>query len=152
MNIPLSERLLAAVPHLGYLPVACAIGLALANHQLAPWVLVFGLIWTVFSLIAFRWEPGSPFLRDHLHQARRYHSWGAVTAVSLAAFFTYLAIFTWGLGAVVALFVLPVAMLAWMVPTWAAAYDAVRGHEHHYQVWSNEKFLSLFRGRETAQE
>lgn len=152
MKIPMSERLLAALPHLGYLPVAFAIGLALADHRLAPWVLAFGLIWTVVSLMAFRWEPGSPFLREHIREARRYHSGGAVTLISLIAFFTYVAIFTWGAGAVVAFFVLPVVLMAWVVPTWAAAYDAVRGREHHYEVWSHQNLLRMFSGREAAPE
>ena len=146
MNSSPGTRFLAALPHLGYLPVVFALGYAIAEPTTAPALLAMAVLYTVLALIAFRREPKDTFLREHIHEARRYHSWGAVTAMSLLTASIYVAVFTWGLGALVALCLAPVAILLWMVPTWAAAYDALRGHSHHYLVWRHGYIMSLLRG------
>lgn len=151
MNTSAGTRFLAALLHLGYLPVAFGLAYAIADPPTAPYVLAMAVLYTVLALIAFRHEPKQEFLREHLHEARRYHSWGAVTAMSLLTAAMYVAVFTWGLGALVALCLAPVAILLWMVPTWAASYDALRGHPHQYQVWSHAYMMSLLRGQQRPQ-
>lgn len=146
MKNTLGTRVLAALPHLGYLPVAFGLGYAFSDPPAAPWICAIAIFYTLLALVAFRGEPGNPFLREHFQEARRYHSWGAVTAISLLTAAMYVAVFTWGLGALAALCLAPFAVLLWMVPTWAAAYDALRGHPHHYQLWSHAYIMSLLRG------
>ena len=137
--------LLAAGAHLGYLPVGVAVLGAILYPSGATAALIFCLAWTLLALVAFRWRPESQFLRQHLQQAGHYHRFGMMALVSAVVGTVYLAIFTWGLGAILALAVAPPLLLVWMLPTWAAAWDAVRGREHHYAAWTLN-FLSSAKG------
>lgn len=128
-------RLLAVGGHLGYLPVGAALLCMIRYPSWARVGLVFCLAWTLLALLGFRWRPRSTFLRNHLQQAGRYHRFGMMALVSAAVGTVYLAVFTSGLGALLAVVVAPPLLLFWMRPTWAAAWDAVQGREHHYSAF-----------------
>ena len=130
------SRIGAAIPHLGYLPVGAAVVVAISQPSLATAALVFSLLWTLIALNAFRYQPKSAFVRQHLQQARYYHRAGVVSAASVAVVACYVAIFTWGLGALVALCIAPPALLVWMMPTWTASIRALRGLPCDYQAES----------------
>lgn len=137
--------LLAASMHLGYLPVGAAVIGAVIFPSNADVALVFCVVWTLLALVAFRWRPESSFLRQHLQQARHYHRFGMMALVSAVVGTIYVSIFTWGLGAILALGIAPPLLLAWMLPTWSAARDAIQGREHHYSRWAVP--LSAEKGR-----
>lgn len=125
------ERALAVTAHLGYLVLAVAVTLTVLSRWLIlpSGLAVFGLgMWAVHT------AGDSPFLENHLLQARRHHEMALLTALAMAAFSVWAGIFTWGIGAVMTLMALPIFLVAWMLPTAAAARHALQGEPYQYKL------------------
>jgi hypothetical protein len=130
----IQDRIGAAVVHLGYLPVGFAFLAALVFRGSGPDMLAFSIIWTIAALVIYRQEPSREFLRDHLRQARGYHGRGVSAGVCAVALTIYFSFFTWGLATTIALVAGPIALVAWMVPTWKAAWAALQGKQYSYEA------------------
>lgn len=129
-----SERMLAALLHLAYLPGIAGIALAIAMPQHMTIILPMCALWLMALVAGLLFEPQSAFLAEHLHEARSYHVQGFL--VIAVGFLVLLAsgLITWGAGSALALAALPCALLLAMGPTFKASYRALRGEHFDYDA------------------
>ena len=128
------DRWMASLAHLGYVPAGVALVASIIWPQTTLPLLVLAVLWTAFGLYELNQEPNSAFVREHVHQARRYHRRAAVATVWFIVASFYLSIFTWGVVGVIGIILAPLALVAWMVPTWRAALAAQHGQLYRYEA------------------
>lgn len=128
------DRWMATTAHLGYVPAGLALVASIIWPQATLPLLALAALWTVFGLYELNQEPDSPFVREHVHQARRYHRRAAVATVWFIVAVFYLSVFTWGVVGAIGIILAPIALVAWMVPTWRAALAAQHGQVYRYEA------------------
>jgi hypothetical protein len=127
-----SERLLAAFLHLAYLPGVLGILLVIAFPETKTVILPLCALWLMSMVAGLLFKPKSEFLGNHLYEARSYHvKCFLFIAVAFVVLFAT-GIFTLGVGSMVAVMLVPCALIICAVPTVKAAYRAFRGQPYEY--------------------